>query len=1043
MQRINRRSDATTSMKSMTKCTRTPALSCAAGHPSVPARGLVFGWAALGLLVALGAGNRAPAATQTIENETLRVTYDDASGSFAIAEKLTGKVFLTDGRLEGTVTGASVEPANDPVFGSGKKIAITQTKGAASLEVYPKLPFVLVRTQRHNGGKEMLDLRKAVPAIFTLDLGRPADELRTLGTAGLTAPNQHPGSYLFLTCADPATRRGVVAGWITEDRGSGVVFSSVKDGKVELKMQIDYGHLRVPAGKMAELETLAIGVFDDARIGEELYADAIARQYRIKLRPQVAGHCTWYSTGAGNEKSIVELAEVAARELKPFGFSFVQIDDGWQDGGSYNGPRRGFDRVKPNGPYPNGMKPVAEKIKELGLTAGIWFLPFARNYQDPEYKDRQHWFMKRTDGRPYDNYWGGTSLDLTHPEVRAHLVELVKTIRSWGYDYFKMDGLWTGLVAGLMYVNDGYGDEGLGNNAPFHDPSKTNIEVYRDGMKLLREAAGPDVFFSGCNVSQNMRSLGASIGLVDSMRIGPDNGAGWGGIHTGPLRGSRLYFLNGRVWWNDPDPCYVRNGLPLALAQFGPSWVAVSGQFNLNSDWIPGLSAERLEVMKRTMPAHGATARPVDCFDAPLPFVWLVTDMRQPVRRDVLGLFNWKDAEKTIRGTAQWAGLAPAKRYHAFDFWENKLLPAFGGEFQFTVPAQSCRVIAVRTAEGHPLLLSTSRHVSQGMIDVRDEQWHGTTGTLSGASRVVGDDSYELRIAGLTDGGKLWKLAAAEVSAADQAAGVTVSQGDSPWLARVTLRSTANREVKWSLTFTAQPLPAGGMPVTDLKATMEDAGEPVMLSWNGSEQFYEISRDGTVIASRHDGLIYADSNAPPGKTCAYAVKPLGGKTATTVTISIKAFDPNSPLPEVKLTRLKPLSATTGWGSVGIGKSAGGRPLSLSGKSYPDGIGLHANAEVVYACRPEWKRFVATVGLDDSQRLDPRASLVCHVIAEDVAGNKQTLAKTPTLQSRKQEEHYFDVPLPAGCVKLHLVVDDAGDGINCDHADWVNAGFRKE
>ena len=349
----------------------------------------------------------------------------------------------------------------------------------------------------------------------------------------------------------------------------------------------------------------------------------------------------------------------------------------------------------------------------------------------------------------------------------------------------------------------------------------------------------------------------------------------------------------------------------------------------------------------------------------------------------------------------------------------------------------------MRAAEGHPLLLSTSRHVSQGMVDVRDERWEAATGTLAGVSRVVGGDPYELRVAGITDGGKLWKLTAAEVSPADQAAGVTVAQAESPGLARVTIRSTASREVNWSLKFTSQPLPPGGMPVTDLQATMEDAGEPVVLSWNGSELLYEISRDGTVIAARHDGLLYADSNAPPGKTCAYAVKPLGGTTAATVTIHTKAFDPNSPLPELKLTKLQPLSATTGWGAVGIGKEAGGGPLSLSGKTYADGLGLHANAEVVYACQPQWQRFVATVGLDDTQRSDPRASIVCRVIAENAAGEKQTLATSPVLRSGKQPEHHFNVPLPAGTAKLHLVVDDAGDGIACDHADWVNAGFRKE
>ena len=79
--------------------------------------------------------------------------------------------------------------------------------------------------------------------------------------------------------------------------------------------------------------------------------------YKIKLRPQVAGYCTWYDdkhSGAGDEKSFVELATFVAKELKPYGFSVVQIDDGWQDGGVFNGPARGFDRVRPDGPYRRG-----------------------------------------------------------------------------------------------------------------------------------------------------------------------------------------------------------------------------------------------------------------------------------------------------------------------------------------------------------------------------------------------------------------------------------------------------------------------------------------------------------------------------------------------------------------------------------------------------------------------------------------------------------------------------------------------------------------
>jgi hypothetical protein len=772
------------------------------------------------------------AAAVNIRNATLSAEYEDATRTFSATDRIHGKTFLRDGRLEGHDMKASVHAANDFILGKGKRINITQSDGSTvSLELYDNLPFLLIRKKQHNSGRAMADCRKVVPVTFLLDLGRPANDLRTMGTAGLTAPDKNPGSYLFLTLADPATRRGVVAGWLTEDRGSGVIFSRLKNDRVEFKAQIDYGHLHIPAGQSEDLETLAIGVFDDARLGEESYADAIKKQYGIKLRPQMAGYCTWYSevggltdkaggAGCSNEKDIATLAHFAANNLKPYGFSFVQIDDGWQDGEVFNGPKRGFTRAAPGGAYPHGMKPVAQKIAGDGLTAGIWLLPFARNHQDLAYKDRRHWFMKRLDGRPYETVWGGTSLDLTQPEVQKHIVSLARTMRGWGYNYFKLDGLWTGSVTEQIYVNDGYKDDDIGNYQPFHDPRKTSIEALRDGLKLFRKGAGSEAFLSGCCASQNMRSLGGSIGLVDSLRVGPDNGFGWqdyrnevmhfegGGIITGPIRGNRLYFLNGRVWWNDPDPCYVRPAVKLNHAQLLASWVAVSGMFNLNSDWLPALPPERLDILKRCLPSHHATARPVDYFESAMPSIWLATDTHESVRRDVLGLYNWDSKARDIGYDASTAGLAGEKTYYAFDFWSASPLPSFKRAFKFALPAESCRVIAVRAAEGHPVLVSTSRHVTQGMVDVSGEKWDSASSTLSGVSQVVGNDPYELRIAGINDHGRNWKLISATVPAHKAAAGVTVMPeparaGEDTWL-RILISTRTSRRVEWSVKFTKE-----------------------------------------------------------------------------------------------------------------------------------------------------------------------------------------------------------------------------------------------
>ncbi|MCX6974343.1 MAG: hypothetical protein NTZ94_08620, partial [Verrucomicrobia bacterium] len=385
-----------------------------------------------------------------------------------------------------------------------------------------------------------------------MDLGKPLAEITTLGTGGLLAPAQNPGSYAFLSIVDPKTRAGVVGGWLTHDRGSGVVFSPVKDDTVRMQAQIDYGCLRIKPGEEAVAETFAVGYFDDARFGLEAYADAIGKIYAVKLPKQTAGLCTWYMdryAAACDEVHLPELVAACAKELKPFGFDFVQIDDDWQDGVRENGPKKNFTTYAAKGPYPSGMKATAENIKNFDLIPGIWFMPFAGNFKDPFFKDRQELFVKNTKGQPYETSWGGTCLDMTLPATQEFVRSIVARIsHDWGYKFFKMDGFWTGSATPQMYVNDGYKKDGIGD-AVFANPDKTNIEALRDGTKLVREAAGPDVFLLGCCVVQNMRSFGGTFGLLDAMRVGPDTNDG----SIGSLHASRVWFLHGRVWWNDPD----------------------------------------------------------------------------------------------------------------------------------------------------------------------------------------------------------------------------------------------------------------------------------------------------------------------------------------------------------------------------------------------------------------------------------------------------------------------------------------------------------
>ncbi len=735
-----------------------------------------------------------------IENASYAVTVDETVGSFSIKSKLTGKTFLIDGKLGGPGGTATVVEVKDSHFGSGQCIQLDHAnRNREVVALYPQLPFVAFSSVIHNDTDQTVILNHVPGVSAIVDLDKVATNLMTLGTGGLLSPANNPGSYLFLTVVDPATRHGVVGGWLSQDRSSGVIFSPLENTKVTLKSRLDYGCLRIKPHSEAKTETFLLGYFDDARSGLEEYADAIAKYYSVKLHPRQSGYCTWYMekySEACDEAHLAELSAYAAKNLGPYGLDFIQIDDGWQEGIKKNGPKRDFTTHNSEGPYPHGMKPTVEMISKLNLTPGIWFMPFAASSYDAFFKEHADWFVQTQEGKPYETDWGGTCLDLSRPETRDYVRSVVTRIgHDWGYRLFKMDGFWTGSATKQIYVNNGFKEDGIGD-AVFFNPDKTNIEVMRDGVKLVRDAAGPDVFLLGCCLSQNMRSLSGSLGLLDAMRVGPDTGAGT----IGYPHATRLWFLNGRVWWNDPDCVSVRASVSLDQARLNASFAAIAGDLFYNSDWMPDFPTDRLDILRRCMPGHNLSAQPVDVFTSENARIWHLPDTRGPVRRDIVAFFNYKNEAATISDSTADLGLPDAPEYIGFDFWADKFLPPFKDTLTADLPANSCRVFAIRPVADHPQIISSSRHITQGMVDVSDETWNASERTLSATSQVVGGDPDEMRIV-VPTGDKSWSLTTLTVSGNDIAAGVeTKFVQDGPFI-RATLTSGTSRSVSWTATF--------------------------------------------------------------------------------------------------------------------------------------------------------------------------------------------------------------------------------------------------
>lgn len=150
--------------------------------------------------------------------------------------------------------------------------------------------------------------------------------------------------------------------------------------------------------------------------------------------------CSWYSfyTRIGEDLLLRVLDEVAA-----FSFEVFQIDDGWQ---------RALGDWEPNDRFPRGMAFLAERIRERGLRAGLWFAPFLVTADSPLFQKRPDWVLRDGEGRPVRAgfNWGRPlyALDAGNEEVVEWAADLVRKALAWGYDYLKLDFLYAAALPG-------------------------------------------------------------------------------------------------------------------------------------------------------------------------------------------------------------------------------------------------------------------------------------------------------------------------------------------------------------------------------------------------------------------------------------------------------------------------------------------------------------------------------------------------------------------------------------------------------------------
>lgn len=347
----------------------------------------------------------------------------------------------------------------------------------------------------------------------------------------------------------------LVIGFDRHDRFQHSFIFDHTDEKLQLQINTLWDQKPIQDGKSPQSEKLWILKTQQVEAGLGAWAVLVARASplapRVSKSP-ITGWSSWYNLYAAiSEENICEHLDSArkTRDQYDLNLKVFQIDDGFT-------PEMGdWLEVKPQ--FPQGMKPILDKIRGNGFTPGLWIAPFMIGNRSKIFQRYPDWVVRdRENGAPlvqmkfYGEFrWHKRSeeyyiLDCTHPDALNYLKHVFSVWRNeWGCEYFKTD---------FMFFGAEYGPD----KAIYHTPGMSRIEIWRLAASAIRSAIG-DALWLGCGVP-----LWASVGLIDAARIGRDMGVSWRGERAATDLLADIVnrnFANHRLWQSDPDCLLLRD----------------------------------------------------------------------------------------------------------------------------------------------------------------------------------------------------------------------------------------------------------------------------------------------------------------------------------------------------------------------------------------------------------------------------------------------------------------------------------------------------
>ena len=467
--------------------------------------------------------------------------------------------------------------------------------------------------------------------------------------------------------------------------------------------------------------------------------NVIADKFHIKFSPinknstfktPPVGWMTWYAVMFdASEETVLENAKWQSENLRDFGANTIWVDWEWYHD---NIPCNRTDGVNslmcdPK-KYPNGMKYLADKIRELGLVPSIW-IGFTHEPGPNKYIEKYPDIVLAE----HHTWCGYYFYDFTNPHyLNEYLPEALGNVKSWGYDAVKYD-----VLPSSTYVHELHHDK-------MYDPSQTTYEAYRNMIKKTREILGKDMYMLSCSGAYQPSVLWASD-MFDAARIGDDIFS-WEENLNNIVRIREFYPLHNIQLHVDADNVVIRDEFNnFEQAKSRTAVISMLGLPFTFGDRFKVLDDERVDLLKRALPI--VDMHPMDLN----PGMFNKEDMliNLNIQKDyetyqVTGAFNMKETEASRTISIDKDLHLVKGKYLVYDFYRDEFLGIRDKEISLDFVPYEARILSVRPYQGRPQVISTSRHITQGAAEIKAMSFLENTITIT--SDLVANDRYTVTI---------------------------------------------------------------------------------------------------------------------------------------------------------------------------------------------------------------------------------------------------------------------------------------------------------